>query len=200
MDRAAFFGGVAGRWDQMHPAEAHRAAMTGGLDRVEPLAGATVVEVGCATGTLAAWVLDRLGDGRYVGVDFAPAMVERAAARLPDPRASWRACDVLATGLAGASADVVLCYNTFPHFPDKAGAVAEMARWLRPGGRLLIWHGQGRDAIEGTHRRVGGAIGGDALPPAEDVAVWCRAAGLDVRVSMEATDAWMVLAVRREET
>ena len=196
MNRLEFFQGLASKWDAINPAAPQAAAIDRGLDLVEPLAGARVVDVGCGTGAVIGRLLPRLGEGRAVALDFAPGMIERAAARHPDPRVEWRACDVLESGLPDGSASVVLCYNAFPHFPEPARTAAELARWLRPGGRLLVWHDKARSQIAEVHRRVGGPVGGDAPLPVEELAAIFAGAGLQIDRAEEPEGSWLLLASR----
>ena len=61
--------------------------------------------------------------------------------------------------------DVVLCYNTWPHFDDPEGVIQEFARWLRPRGMALVWHDIGRERLAAIHAGAGGPIAADRLPP-----------------------------------
>jgi SAM-dependent methyltransferase len=47
-------------------------------------------------------------------------------------------CDLTAVPAPDASFDVILCTEVLEHVPDPAAAIAEMARLLRPGGRVLL--------------------------------------------------------------
>jgi len=196
MDRKDFFDAMADRWDALHPAEAHAAGVLHGLALVGPLDGKAVADVGCGTGVLAPHLLSRLGAGSLLGIDFAPEMIRRARERHPDPRARWQACDVLETGLACGSVDVVLCFNTLPHFADLPRVVREFARWLRDGGRVLVWHDAGREKIAAIHGHVGGPIGADCLPPARDLGALFERCGLEVTVAEETPTSYAVLAQR----
>jgi ubiquinone/menaquinone biosynthesis C-methylase UbiE len=196
MDRRSFFNDMASRWDQIHPADQQAAAVKLGLDLVGALDGKTVADVGCGTGVLAEHVLPKLGAGKLVAIDFAAEMVSRGRARIPDPRVRWMACDVLETGLARGSVDLVLCYNTLPHFPDKERVLREFVRWLRDGGQVLVWHDVGREKIAEIHGHVGGAIGADRLPPAKELSKLMSTCGLAVHVAEESPASYVVLADR----
>jgi len=39
--------------------------------------------------------------------------------------------------------DIVICYSSFPHFPDKESSIKKMAELLKPRGKLAICHSQG---------------------------------------------------------
>lgn len=72
--------------------------------------------------------------------------------------------------LVSGTVDLVICHNAFPHFRDKAAALAELRRALGDGGYLLILHDLGRERVNRIYREAGGAIGNDLLPPGEGLA------------------------------
>ncbi|HYN44068.1 MAG TPA: class I SAM-dependent methyltransferase, partial [Thermoanaerobaculia bacterium] len=147
-------------------------------------------------GRLEAVLLPRLGGGTVVAVDFSPAMIEQASRRCDDPRVTWLCRDVLATGLSSGSADVVLCFDSFPHFPDGAAVLHEAAHWLRPGGAFLLWHDVGREQLARVHRKAGPAVENDLLPPVANLAALAAAAGFEVEIAEEEESSYTFLARR----
>ncbi len=116
--------------DSFHPGGA---ALTGELAaalRVGP--GSTVVDVASGPGTSALQLARQTGC-TVIGVDLAPA---------PDPpdvpRVRFVRGDAEALPLGDESADGALCECALCTFPDKERAAAELARVLRPGGRLAL--------------------------------------------------------------
>lgn len=194
--RKQAFDALAPRWDTLKPEEAVAAGVRRGLDLLGDLAGREVVDLGCGTGRLEAILLHGLGEGRVVAVDFSPAMIEAASRRSADPRVTWLCRDVLDTGLATGSADVVLCFDAWPHFPDGEAVLREVARWLRPGGAFLLWHDVGREQLAHVHRRAGPPVDRDLLPPVADLAASGRAAGLVVELAREDESSYTFLARR----
>jgi len=78
-------------------------------------------------------------------------------------------------------ADWVIANSVFPHVHDKAFTLREMHRVLRRGGRMVICHFNGREAVNALHRRIGGAIGDDQLPPNHEMLRMVAEAGfLDI--------------------
>jgi ubiquinone/menaquinone biosynthesis C-methylase UbiE/DNA-binding transcriptional ArsR family regulator len=82
--------------------------------------------------------------------------------------------DIFATGLPSADADLVVIHRVLHYLADPAAAVAEAARLLAPGGRLLIVdfapHGHEFLREEHQHRRLGFTD--------EEIARWLDAAGV----------------------
>jgi demethylmenaquinone methyltransferase/2-methoxy-6-polyprenyl-1,4-benzoquinol methylase len=194
--KRSVFGALASSWDAAKAEEAIAAGVGRGLALLGDLSGLDVVDLGCGPGRLEPFLLRRLGDGRVVAVDFAPEMIERGAAQCPGPRVTWLCRDVLDTGLVDSCADLVLCFNAFPHFPDGAAVLGEAWRWLRPGGRLLLWHDLGRERLAEVHRRAGRAVEDDLLLPAAALAATARAAGLLVERAEEDEASYTFLARR----
>ena len=77
---------------------------------------------------------------RLTGVDWSPAMLGIARRRAADlgREADLRQGDAQALDFPDASFDTVLCALGLCAIPDDRRAVTEMARVLRPGGRLLL--------------------------------------------------------------
>jgi SAM-dependent methyltransferase len=107
-----------------------------------PRPGEHVVDVGCGAGIdsliAARYVVP---DGRVVGVDMTPLMLERARASARDAGVKNVAFELgYAEDLPveDASADVVISNGVMNLFPDKLAGLREMARVLKPGGRLQI--------------------------------------------------------------
>jgi len=77
---------------------------------------------------------------RLTGIDLSPAMLElaRRHAQQLDVEVDLRLADAQALEVPDASFDTVVCTLSLCAIPDERQAVAEMARVLRPGGRLLL--------------------------------------------------------------
>jgi ubiquinone/menaquinone biosynthesis C-methylase UbiE/8-oxo-dGTP pyrophosphatase MutT (NUDIX family) len=98
--------------------------------------GQVVLDVATGTG-FTAFALAARG-ARVVGLDLTPAMLEQARSLAPDPRIAWVAGDAEALPFAAASFDAVTVRRAPHHFPDLRGALREMRRVTRPGGRVGI--------------------------------------------------------------
>lgn len=191
-----FFDDLAPRWDDLKPKEACSPGVERGLALVEPLAGRTVVDLGCGTGLLEGHLLPRVGDGRILAVDFSAEMLALARARHGSDRVTWICRDVLDTAIADRSVDAVLCFNAFPHFPDPAATLREAARWLRPRGPLLVWHDVGRDQLAAIHGGGPPPIRQDLLLPVARLSDLVGAAGLVVERAEEDARSYILFARR----
>jgi arsenite methyltransferase len=107
-----------------------------------PRRGEHVVDVGCGAGIDSLIAARMVGpSGAVVGVDMTPAMVDRArASAAHDGFANVRFHEGLAESLPVPDgwADVVISNGVLNLFPDKLAGLQEMARVLKPGGRLQI--------------------------------------------------------------
>lgn len=110
------------------------------IGRLSP--GETVLDVGCGAGTDVLIAARDVGpEGRVLGVDMTPAMVERAQQCLLTSGASnatieWGHAESLP--VADNSVDTVITNGVVSLTPDKDDTFREIARVLKPGGRLWI--------------------------------------------------------------
>lgn len=149
-----------------------------------PLQKKSVLDVGCGDGTLAR-VAARHGAARVVGCDPDPRMIARATARGAADIA-FAVARSQALPFADGSLDVVTCITVLAFVPDAADAIGEMARVLRPGGRLVIGD-LGPWSYWALRRRIRGWFGaalwrGARFRGAHELAAMARHAGLAVGV------------------
>ena len=108
----------------------------------DPRPGETVVDLGAGAGFDALQAAAMVGpDGRVIGIDMTPAMVEKArrnADLLGLGNAEFREGYLEELPIADATADVVISNGVVNLCPDKATVLAEAFRVLKPGGRLQI--------------------------------------------------------------
>ena len=128
-------------FDRIAPVyDAMNRAMTLGLDRRwRRLAARAVVRRGekildacCGTGDLA--LAGRAAGGDVVGVDFSEAMLARARRKAPEME--WVQADAAALPFPDESFDAVTVGFGIRNLADLEGGLRELARVLKPGGRL----------------------------------------------------------------
>lgn len=103
---------------------------------VEHLAGARrVLDLGAGEGQISRALLDADGERVVVALDPTWAQVSTAAARGGGPLPVHGDTRL---PLLGESLDAVVACLVFEHIDDHVGAIAEVARVLRPGGRFLL--------------------------------------------------------------
>jgi SAM-dependent methyltransferase len=102
--------------------------------------GETVVDIGCGAGMDLLLAARRVGrQGRAIGIDMTPAMIDRArasAAAAGLEQVEVHRGDATALPVAGNTADVVISNGVLNLVPEKELAFAEIVRILKPGGRL----------------------------------------------------------------
>jgi arsenite methyltransferase len=110
------------------------------LGRVEP--GAVVLDLGCGAGTDLLIAAQMTGpEGRVIGVDMTPSMLERTAESAREMgvvNLELHESLIEALPLDDASVDVVISNGVIDLVPDKDAVFDEIDRVLHPGGRVQL--------------------------------------------------------------
>ena len=142
------------------------------LEMVSPQPGEQVLDVACGTGVVARNAVPLVGtQGKVVGLDINPAMLEVACGKYSAHcnEIEWREGQAEALPFPDGSFDLVVCQQGLQFFKDRALAVREMRRVLRPGGRvgIEVWQSLEQNPI---FKAVYGAIAAVFKTPLEPLA------------------------------
>jgi ubiquinone/menaquinone biosynthesis C-methylase UbiE len=115
--------------------------------------GEVVIDVGCGPGFLCESMADLVGaNGRVVGIDVSPDLVELARRRNQCAWLGHAQGDAMALAASDESFDVAVCAQVLEYVPDADRGMRELHRVLKPGGRALIvdtdWDGVGWHSAE----------------------------------------------------
>lgn len=109
------------------------------LRLLDPQPGESVIDVCCGQGVLVKPLLD-LKVGRITGVDASPQLIDFAKSRHGgDARVSLRVADVCLPGTwADGTHDAATCLMAVHDVPDLEAMFANIAKALKPGGRMVV--------------------------------------------------------------
>ncbi len=131
-----FFETTAGQWDKL------RADLFGTASHLQALPALlderwTVGDLGCGTGQVACALAPFVA--RVIAVDRSGEMLQAARRRVRDlPSVEIKRGELEALPIADAELDAATLLLVLHHLPDPAAALAEAARVLKPGGRLVM--------------------------------------------------------------
>ncbi|MFJ8696066.1 class I SAM-dependent methyltransferase [Streptomyces roseolilacinus] len=191
-DVQEFFTARAAGWDARFPDDgpAYAAAVAGlGL---RP--GGSVLDAGCGTGRALPALRDAVGPGgTVVGVDLTPAMLTAAVRAGRDGSGALLLGDVGRLPLRDGVLDAVFGAGLVSHLVRPAEDLRELARVVRPGGRLALFHPVGRAALAARHGRP---LTGDDLRAEANLRPLLAGSGWRLVSYVDRDDRFLALAER----
>lgn len=173
---AAYFAANAEDWERLRGLHLPDADIEAAMRKAAGAGPfALMVDVGVGQGRMLEVFADRVGHAEGFDTSRQMLAIARAAlANLPEGKATVRYGDVYDPPIAPGAADLVTIHQVLHFLPDPGRAVAEAARLLKPGGRLVIAdfapHNLEFLREKHAHRRLGFS---DA-----EMAQWCASAGV----------------------
>src|SRR5438309_2935940 len=99
----------------------------------------SILDAGCGNGRYSLFLLKHADtDARITAFDLSRNMLARARRRLNSDRVTHAAADLTRLPYADAAFDAIVCGWVLEHLPDPRPGLRELARVLKPGGRLLL--------------------------------------------------------------
>ncbi|MFF3491694.1 class I SAM-dependent methyltransferase [Streptomyces sp. NPDC002795] len=189
-----FFTARAADWDTRFPDDgpAYASAVTAlGL---RP--GSRVLDAGCGTGRALSPLRAAVGpSGVVLGADLTAAMLERAVRAGRDAEGRLLLTDVARLPLRTGVLDAVFGAGLISHLPQPSGNLRELARVVRPGGLLALFHPIGRAALAARHGRT---LTPDDLRAEPNLRPLLAAAGWRMTSYADEDERFLALAVREE--
>ncbi|MFE3740284.1 class I SAM-dependent methyltransferase [Streptomyces sp. NPDC059134] len=148
-----FFGARAAGWDTRFPDDGPAYAAAVAELGLRP--GDAVLDAGCGTGRALPPLRDAVGErGSVLGADLTPEMLT-AAVRAGRHRAGrLLLADVSRLPVRSRALDAVFGAGLIAHLPRPQENLRELARIVRPGGRLALFHPLGRAALAARQGRT----------------------------------------------
>ncbi|MFB7927676.1 MULTISPECIES: class I SAM-dependent methyltransferase [Streptomyces] len=147
-----FFTARAADWDSRFPDDGP--AYAAAVAELGLRAGDRVLDAGCGTGRALPPLRAAVGpSGSVLGADLTPAMLREAVRAGRDRDGQLLLTDVAALPLRSRSLDAVFGAGLVSHLASPAENLRELARVVRPGGVLALFHPIGRAALAARHGR-----------------------------------------------
>ncbi|MFI8893374.1 class I SAM-dependent methyltransferase [Streptomyces paradoxus] len=147
-----FFSARAADWDSRFPDDGP--AYAAAVAELGLRAGDRVLDAGCGTGRALPPLRAAVGaSGVVLGADLTPAMLREAVLAGRDRDGQLLLTDVAALPLRSRSLDAVFGAGLISHLESPAENLRELARVVRPGGVLALFHPIGRAALAARHGR-----------------------------------------------
>ncbi|MFD8002013.1 class I SAM-dependent methyltransferase [Streptomyces mirabilis] len=188
-----FFTARAADWDARFPDDGP--AYAAAVAELGLREGDRVLDAGCGTGRALPPLRAAVGpSGVVVAADLTPAMLAAAVRAGRHRDGQLLLADVTALPLRTESLDAVLGAGLIAHLPNPTENLRELARVVRPGGTLALFHPIGRAALAA---RQGRRITPDDLRAEANLRPLLAASGWDMTSYVDEDARFLALATRR---
>ncbi|MEV6583495.1 methyltransferase domain-containing protein [Streptomyces sp. NPDC051582] len=188
-----FFGTRAADWDRKFPADGP--AFTKAVAEFGLRPGDRVLDAGCGTGRALTALRAAVGPaGTVLGADLTPQMLAAARRAGRDAEGALLLADVARLPLRDGVLDAVFAAGLIAHLPDPEANLRELARVVRPGGRLALFHPIGRAALAA---RQGRELTPDDMRAEHNLGPLLAGSGWDMTSYADEDARFLALALRR---
>lgn len=153
--------------------------------------GETVLDVGTGVGVLIPLIRAHR-PGRIIACDLAERMLGRVQRKYPE--VETHQADIATLSIPTASVDVGFLNAVYGNIADKAAAHQNLSRMLRPGGRLVVSHPEGRAFVD--QLRAASDLFIESYPTREEFGDALAAVGLVVEQFRDEPQLYLMLARR----
>ncbi|MEV3933219.1 methyltransferase domain-containing protein [Streptomyces sp. NPDC049944] len=187
-----FFTPRAANWDSRFPDDGP--AYAAAVDDLGLRPGGSVLDAGCGTGRALPALRSAVGPtGTVLGAELTPAMLDAALRAGRGASGALLLADAGRLPLRAGALDAVFAAGLISHLPHPARGLSELARVVRPGGRLALFHPIGRAALAARHGRD---LSDDDLRAEQRLAPLLADAGWRLDTYTDEDSRFLALAVR----
>jgi len=202
--RKDFFNMHARKWDDMW----YKDASTGqyikhkkGFERLFNLLplkeGDSVLDVGCGTGILVPFILNRIKDkGVLYELDYAHEMLRINCNLHREKNVNFILAEAENTPFKIYVFDLIICFCCFPHFHDKKNALLSMVKTLKRDGFFVVSHFDSSEELNMRHVSYE-AVMHDRLPDEKTMRDLFYTAGLNIYKFIDETGFYYIMAKKQ---
>ncbi len=184
-----FFDTLASKWDNEPISD--KVIFDKILDNCEIKENIDVLDVGCGTGVLLPFYLERKVNS-ITAVDISPKMVEIAKAKFPQANIICGDAEVMDFEKAF---DAIMVHNAFPHFPNPQMLLCNLTKALKVGGKLSIAHSLSKSELDKIHSNSANEVS-LLLPEIEDLSKLFET-NFDINIMISNEKMYQVVGTKR---
>ena len=183
------FNELAEKWDDMHHHDSDKIKKM--LDMLCIKNREMILDVGCGTGILIPFLLEKTNSENIYAIDGAEKMIEKARQKFPENSVNFITADVIDYNFKPEYFDHVICYSVFPHFENKENIIRRFSELLKKGGLLSILHSESKEAINDMHNSRN-EVNSDTLCCPIVYLPFCRQVGLLDEIVIDNSEMYML--------